>query len=129
MVDDNDDFRIGVGTLLIWLCDTASSGKEALEMYQTARDSSTPYELIILDCAMPEMDGFEVAKIIRQDDADTKIVFLTAYASETMAQVMSKKYGATALWGKPIEGLREKIEEVLALRDQPANCGLDTETP
>jgi CheY-like chemotaxis protein len=59
--------------------DTAENGKTALAMI--ARNS---YDLIILDCQMPEMDGCEVSRIIRQAEQGTgehvPIVAMTAMA-------------------------------------------------
>jgi len=53
----------------------ASSGKEALSLVKTQR-----VDLILLDIMMPEMDGFEVCEILKQnpETEDISIVFLTA---------------------------------------------------
>ncbi len=59
-------------------CDVAKNGLEALRMLD-----SLAYDLILMDCYMPELDGFEATKIIRnRDDAkrDTKIIAMTASA-------------------------------------------------
>lgn len=59
-------------------CDIANNGREALEAAQ-----KTPYNLIFMDCQMPEMDGYEATKAIRQFEAHrryTPIVALTASA-------------------------------------------------
>jgi CheY-like chemotaxis protein len=45
----------------------AASGREALAEWRRAAASERPYNLVLLDCRMPEMDGFEVAKEIRRD--------------------------------------------------------------
>ena len=47
-------------------CDVAVNGKEAVEAFTEALDLNTPYHLICLDIMMPEMDGQEVLKKIRQ---------------------------------------------------------------
>ncbi|MCG9761394.1 MULTISPECIES: ATP-binding protein [Pseudoalteromonas] len=41
-------------------CDIANNGKEALAMYK-----SQQYQLLLTDCHMPEIDGYELAKLIR----------------------------------------------------------------
>ena len=46
--------------------DMAASGQEAVEKYQAASESGSPYDLILLDIIMPGMDGHEAAKAIRR---------------------------------------------------------------
>lgn len=50
----------------------ANNGKVGLEMYRESRP-----DMILLDINMPELDGFEMAKIIRQNDKKVIIFFLT----------------------------------------------------
>ncbi len=50
----------------------ANNGKVGLEIYR-----ETHPDLILLDINMPELDGFEMAKIIRQNDKRVIIFFLT----------------------------------------------------
>lgn len=50
----------------------ANNGKVGLEMYREVHP-----DLILLDINMPELDGFEMAKIIRQNDKRVIIFFLT----------------------------------------------------
>jgi two-component system, chemotaxis family, chemotaxis protein CheY len=44
----------------------AVDGREALEAFQAAHDSSEPYDLVCLDIMMPELDGQAVLKEIRR---------------------------------------------------------------
>src|SRR5690554_7714015 len=53
--------------------DLARDGKQALEKF-----NQDTYHFVILDVMMPEIDGFTVAKEIRQIDAKIPILFLTA---------------------------------------------------
>ncbi len=56
-----------------FIVDYAYKGLEAVGLV-----AYTKYDLIILDIMMPEMDGFEFAKKIRDEENDTPILFLTA---------------------------------------------------
>ncbi|MEK6640448.1 MAG: response regulator [Nitrospirota bacterium] len=59
--------------------DTAS-GHEAIEEWRRAAESSRPYQLVLLDCRMPEMDGFHVAEEMKRADPSQgpTIVMLTS---------------------------------------------------
>ena len=55
---------------------TASSAREALEQ---ARE--TPCDVALLDMKMPEIDGFQVAAMLRQLQPDLRVIMFTGYAS------------------------------------------------
>ena len=57
--------------------DLANSGPEAI-----IKVNSKSYDIIFMDMQMPDMDGIEASKIIRQKDQNTVIVALTANAFE-----------------------------------------------
>jgi len=52
-------------------------GEEAWQVFQKER-----FDLCLLDVNMPKKNGFELAKLIREQDAFTPLVFLTANSSE-----------------------------------------------
>lgn len=52
----------------------AKDGVEALELY-----SSNDIDLIITDIKMPNMDGIELVKVIRQQDTKIKIIIISAH--------------------------------------------------
>jgi len=58
----------------------ASSGKEAIEMTQLRHARMDPYNLILVDWKMPEMDGVETTRQIRSIVGnESAIIILTAY--------------------------------------------------
>lgn len=67
------------------LVDTAENGREALEKTQAQR-----YDIIFMDCHMPEMDGYEATMAIREEELNqpyhTPIVALTADAMKGTRQ-------------------------------------------
>ncbi|MCG8315083.1 MAG: ATP-binding protein [Pseudomonadales bacterium] len=84
--------------------DVANNGKEAFYKYKNA---SKPYDLIFMDCEMPEMDGYEATTCIRQYELDSgiketvKIVALTAHAFEEFRE-KAFAVGMNAHLTKPI---------------------------
>ncbi|OGU18471.1 MAG: hypothetical protein A2076_12550 [Geobacteraceae bacterium GWC2_53_11] len=72
-----DDDEVGRELLILNLqgiasCDYAVNGREALEKYAASLDAE-PYDLILLDIVMPEMDGNEAAKTIRRMELERGI--------------------------------------------------------
>ncbi|MBR6959330.1 MAG: response regulator, partial [Clostridiales bacterium] len=60
--------------------DTCLSGKDALHMLELQHAKHEPYNLVLLDWKMPEMDGIDVARLIRQRyDKETTIIILTSF--------------------------------------------------
>ena len=51
-------------------CDVAMNGKEAVEAFIIGIVEGKPYDLILLDIMMPEMDGQEVVKEVRKIEED-----------------------------------------------------------
>jgi CheY-like chemotaxis protein len=60
--------------------DICTNGAEALEMLEICHAKNEPFNLVLLDWKMPEMDGIDVAKEIRKRYSnETTVIILTAY--------------------------------------------------
>jgi two-component system, OmpR family, alkaline phosphatase synthesis response regulator PhoP len=81
------------------------SGKDALALYARG-----PFDLIILDLMLEEMDGFEVARQIRQRDQKLPIIMLTA-RSAVEDRIHGLEVGADDYMIKPFH-LRELLLRV-----------------
>ncbi len=82
VVDDNlVNRRVAVKVLEMqgFTPDTAVDGLEAVKMHRAA-----PYDLILMDCQMPEMDGYQATAVIRADERSSSrhvpIIAMTAHA-------------------------------------------------
>jgi signal transduction histidine kinase/ActR/RegA family two-component response regulator len=97
--------------------DVAKHGREAVEMLQKAR-----YNLVLMDCQMPEMDGFEATRIIRDRTSevlehDVPVVAMTANAfPEDRARAIA--CGMNDFLAKPVD--RAILAGMLAKWLQPA---------
>ena len=98
IVDDEAAIRESLETLLElegYEVDTASDGAEGL-----ARLAERPYDLILLDFAMPERNGIEVLRDIRERDSELAVIMITAYGTVENA-VNAMQAGATNFIQKP----------------------------
>lgn len=97
---------------------TANDGKEALARIEELRPS-----LVLLDVMMPGMDGWEVARVIKNhpDFGTVRIVMLTARSDFTDKQ-QGLRSGADDYIVKPIrlEELGHRVERNLKALERPA---------
>ena len=60
----------------------AENGRVALEMLDKATDEQQPYDLLLTDIQMPEMDGHTLTQTLRERGCAIPIIALTAHAME-----------------------------------------------
>jgi len=85
-VDDHPLLREGIGALIATQADMrlvaeAASAREALEKFRAARPDIT-----LMDIQMPEMSGIDAIMAIRADYPDARIIVLTTYAGDALAE-------------------------------------------
>ena len=92
------------------------SGPRGLALMQQAGASGTGYDLAILDMKMPEMDGLELARAIKQDQAlaSVRLVLLTSFGQRGHG-AEAAKIGIAAYLTKPVDeaDLYDCLVEVL----------------
>ena len=79
-----------------------------LAAYQRLREE--PFELLLTDIVMPEMDGIELARRASELDPDIKIMFITGFAAVALNADSEAPKNAKVL-SKPVH-LRELVSEV-----------------
>lgn len=96
-------------------CDIVVDGEEAIQAFKLAREENEPYDLICMDIMMPNVDGQEALKQIRQIEkqagvrgsAEVKVIMVTALDDPKTVFHAYYKGGATSYIVKPIE--KEKL--------------------
>ena len=100
---------------------TSTSAREALDMIATGS-----FDAVIMDFMMPEMNGIEALKAIKEKNPEMQIILLTGHATVEKT-VEAMKAGAMDLIEKPadLDALSEKIKSahnqkalIVAKKDQ-----------
>lgn len=117
LVDDYEPNLVSLEAVLdhdSWTLIRATSGMQALKLL-LEHDVS----LVLLDVQMPEMDGFEVAQMMRKNPRTqtVPIIFLTAISKEDKYIYKGYQAGAVDYLCKPINPtiLRSKVEFFMKL--------------
>jgi PAS domain S-box-containing protein len=102
-----------------------ASGREAIEKIREAGASGTQrYDLVLMDHMMPEMDGIEATRLIREIGSDyarnVPIIALTASAMAG-SEKMFLENGFNAYISKPIDIMRLDVELNKWIRDKRGN--------
>ncbi|PON12514.1 hypothetical protein C2W62_39215 [Candidatus Entotheonella serta] len=140
LAEDNEvNQLVAIGMLKSLGCrvNIATNGHEAIEAFR-----QTAYDLVLMDCQMPEMDGFETTKVLREHEPSmnrpsTPIIALTAHATAQdraeclaagMDDYLSKPYTQEELYTVLSRWLPTQSVEANFLRN-PRQASLDTFAP
>ncbi len=112
IVDDEAELRKSVVSILNntnlqieFEIEEASNGREALD-----RVKAHPFDLILMDVRMPELNGLEALKEIKEHDPRTFVVIMTAHSNLNDA-VIAIKEGAYDYVEKPVSP--EKLTDIV----------------
>ena len=105
--DDNDMRRFLVKALQTAGYEVASFDN-GLSAYNRLREE--PFELLLTDIVMPEMDGIELARRATELDPEIKVMFITGFAAVALNSDSEAPKNAKVL-AKPVH-LRELVSEV-----------------
>ena len=104
-IDDNLDNLIVIKAVLDTAMKdltilTATSGRKGIEVAKAQGP-----DVIILDLIMPDLDGFETCRIIKEDPALSRIpvIILTALQTDASSRIRALKLGAEAFLAKPVD--------------------------
>ncbi len=114
IIDDHDGMREGMAVTLKkqgFEVVAARSGREGL-----AAMEKSPFEVVVTDLRMEEMDGIEVTRQVKAAEPDTVVLVVTAFGTIENA-VLAMQEGASDFLTKPFppEVLRAKVEKALEL--------------
>tara|TARA_R110002049_G_scaffold2750_2_gene21533 strand:- start:342304 stop:345333 length:3030 start_codon:yes stop_codon:yes gene_type:complete len=123
VVDDNStNRRILEEIFTAWRLrpSIANDAASALRMYQQAHDDGNPFALVVLDCMMPEMDGFQLAEAIRDyDQSDQTVLIMLSSAQRPDDARRCKEIGIARFMTKPViqSELLDTVLDVMSVSD------------
>jgi CheY-like chemotaxis protein len=122
VVDDNRTNQILAVRLLDWLgysADVAANGREAVEAA-----GRHDYGAILMDCHMPEMDGYEATAEIRRREGTVRHLPIIAMTAAVLAEERARclAAGMDDFIAKPVslDNVRDTLARWLAPREEPA---------
>ncbi|MDM8517240.1 response regulator [Desulfobacterales bacterium HSG16] len=132
VMDDNEIARIILKEMLAgfdcFQITATDSGPKALAELTNALPDA-PYDLVIIDWRMPQMDGFEVVRKIREASLFTKnmpkVIMVTMYGREKIFQrIKSKDIGIDSFVFKPVSSydLFNSIMDAFEREDSLISC-------
>ena len=97
------------------VCGEAVNGLEAVEKARTLKP-----DLVLLDLAMPEMNGAEAASVLKKRMPELPIILFTMF-SENIGRYLTSAVGVDMVLSKPdgVARLAESVNAVLALSSEP----------
>jgi two-component system alkaline phosphatase synthesis response regulator PhoP len=124
LVEDEPGLQLALSDRLMsegYSVETAGDGDTAIR-----RAGGEPFDIIVLDVMLPGRDGFEVARMLRQQGVATPILMLTA-RTLVVDRVVGLKLGADDYLTKPFDTMELLARLEALLRRAPASSGVALE--
>ena len=126
IVDDNRSARHALVTLCKWFgwrVQEAAGGAEALELLRAARRDERPIDFMLLDTAMPDLDGIAVLTYARADPAIDvpRCALMVADSAREQLDGLAQELGLDAILSKPFtpDALVKTLVELQSGRPAP----------
>ena len=116
IVDDDENIRKTMKTILEdegYVVDLAATGNEAVEMTW-----KTAYNIALLDIRLPDMEGVELLKLIKDNVPRTRKIMVTGYPSmQNAISALNKNADAYLVKPVDVEKLLNMVKEQLQLQE------------
>jgi CheY-like chemotaxis protein len=123
VVDDNNTNRLILRQMLAsWGAQAreARSGEEAIAELTRAYEAQNPFRLVLLDCRMPGMDGFEVGRYIRNHPALAGMVILMLTSDNRAGDAArARELGMQVYLAKPVRRA-DLLDAIRTALEQPS---------
>jgi signal transduction histidine kinase/ActR/RegA family two-component response regulator len=110
-IDDEPELRVLMHDLLEvhhHKVTVAAGGREGLEMFRSRLKGREPFEMVITDLGMPDLDGHHVARAVKAESPQTPVIMLTGWGA------MMKAEGETA---PEVDAMLSKPPRILELNN------------
>jgi DNA-binding NtrC family response regulator len=117
VVDDDESIRKTMKAILEdegYIVDLAESGKEAIQ-----KTNDQKYNLALLDIRLPDMEGIELLKSMKESIPRTRKIMVTGYPSmQNAIGALNKNADAYLVKPVDVEKLLETVKEQLRLQEE-----------
>jgi PAS domain S-box-containing protein len=119
VVDDNQTNRVILKEMLqSWRMkpEEAASGPQALKLIQAAIDRKEAFELFILDLSMPEMDGFELIRKVKEIEEARQVPIIILTSADRVGDLhQARELGVQAYLVKPVRP-SDLLDTIMAIK-------------
>lgn len=120
IVDDDENIRKTMKAILEdegYMVDWASTGKDAIE-----KTNEKAYNLALLDIRLPDMEGVDLLKLLKDNVPRTRKIMVTGYPSmQSAINALNKSADAYLVKPVDVEKLLNTVKEQLQLQEDEKN--------